>query len=114
MPMKNYISFSDWKKDQTIKNIKLINKVSKIIDAVDPHLEKIVKWGQGCWTKDKNHKIYIHCKPDYIQLGFYIGAQLKDPESLLEGNGRFVRHVKIFSNEDINGVAFQKLIKQVL
>ena len=114
MAMKKYVSFSDWKKDQTFKNQKLITEASKIIDNVAPHLEKTVKWSQGCWTEDKNHKLFIHGASDHIQLGFYLGSTLKDPKNLLRGNGKFVKHVKIFSTGDIDEEAFNNLIKQVV
>jgi len=112
--MKQYHSFSAWKKDQSPKNQRLINEVSKVIKGVAPELEKIVKWGQGCWTEDKKHKVFIHCEPGHIQLGFYTGSQLKDPKNLLQGSGKFVKHVKIFSRKDIDETAFKNLIQQVL
>ena len=112
--MKQYTSFSDWKNDQSPKNKELITEVSKVISNVSPKLETIVKWGQGCWTEGKNHKVFIHCEPDHIQLGFYTGSMLEDPKNLLQGTGKFVKHVKIFSSEDINEMAFKNLIKQVV
>jgi hypothetical protein len=112
--MKSYETFSDWKKDQTAKNKKLITEASKLISTVAPKLETTVKWGQGCWTEDKNHKVFIHCAPDHIQLGFYTGSTLQDPKNLLKGSGKFVKHVKIFSVEDIDKPACKNLIKQVV
>jgi hypothetical protein len=112
--MKSYNSFSEWKKDQSIKNKKLITEVSKVIDSVAPEWETVVKWGQGCWTEGKNHKVFVHCKPDHIQLGFYAGSQLNDPQKLLQGNGKFVKHVKVFSSGDIDNKAFESLIRQLI
>ncbi len=31
----------------------------------------------------------------YVNLGFYQGAQLPDPDGLLEGTGKSLRHVKV-------------------
>ena len=112
--MKSYNSFSDWKEDQSPKNKKLITEVSKVITNVAPKLETVVKWGQGCWTEGKNHKVFIHSAPDHVQLGFYVGSTLKDPKKLLEGGGKFVKHVKVFSSEDIDEIAFKNLIRQVV
>jgi hypothetical protein len=112
--MQSYNSFSEWKQDQSTKNQQLITEVSKVIKSVAPDLETSVKWGQGCWTAGKNHKLFIHCKPDHIQLGFYIGSQLEDPQGFLQGDGKFVKHVKIFSRGDIHERAFEKLIRQVV
>jgi len=112
--MKSYDSFSEWKNDQSLRNKKLITEVSKVICDVAPKLETVVKWGQGCWTEGKKHKVFIHSAPDHIQLGFYIGSKLKDPKKILQGSGKFVKHVKIFSSKDIDETAFKNLIKQVI
>lgn len=112
--MKHYNSFSDWKKDQSKKNQKLISKVSAVIGDIAPKLDTTVKWGQGCWTENKNHKFFIHCKQDHIQFGFYIGSTLRDPKNLLQGTGKFVKHIKLFSSKDIDEIALKNLIKQVI
>lgn len=112
--MRHYTSFSDWKSDQSLKNRKLITEVSKIIIDLAPEIKTTVKWGQGCWAEGKNHKVFIHSAPNHIQLGFYTGYKLKDPENLLQGTGKFVRHVKIFSSKEINESALINLIKQVI
>jgi len=112
--MKSYDSFSQWKKDQSTKNQKLITEVSKVIEGIAPELEKVVKWGQGCWTEGKDHKLFVHSASDHIQLGFYIGSQLRDPQNLLQGKGKYVRHCKVFSNADIDKKAFEKLITQAV
>ena len=59
-------------------------------------------------------KIFIHAEPDHVQFGFYVGSKLKDAERLLVGKGKYVRHIKVFTTNDIRTKAFQKLIKQVL
>jgi len=112
--MKQYNSFSDWKNNQSPKNRKLITEVSKVICDVAPKLETVVKWGQGCWTEGKNHKVFIHSASDHVQLGFYVGSKLKDPKNLLQGTGKFVKHVKVFLSEDIDETALKNLIKQVI
>ena len=112
--MKSYDSFSGWKKDQSPKNQKLITEVTKIIKNAAPKLETTVKWSQGCWAMGKEHKLFIHGAQDHIQLGFYVGSKLRDPKKILQGNGKFVRHVKIFSEKDIDERAFKNLIKQVI
>lgn len=112
MPMKAYASFADWKRDQTPKQIRLITALTKIIEAAAPHLERTVKWGQGCWVDGTAPKIYIHAARDHVQLGFYRGSSLKDPGQLLVGEGRYVRHVKVRTAGDINPKAFAALVKQ--
>jgi hypothetical protein len=78
-----------------------------------PEFTPIVKWGQGCWTSGATPKVYLHAEPDHVQLGFYAGSTLKDPDGLLVGNGKYVRHVKVFTIQDIPREEVVALVEQV-
>ncbi len=43
--------------------------------------------------------------------GFFRGAELADPESLLEGAGKYMRHVKLRPEDGVDTAALVKLIK---
>ena len=73
-----------------------------------------VKWGQGCWVSGTIPKIFIHTEPDYVQFGFYNGSALKDPNKLLVGSGKYVRHIKVRALKDINVPVFTNLIIQAI
>lgn len=47
----------------------------------------------------------------HVALGFYYGAELPDPEGLLEGAGKAMRHVKIRGPEDVQNPALRRLIE---
>jgi hypothetical protein len=53
---------------------------------------------------------YIASQKGYVNFGFFFGAGLPDPEHLLAGEGKRMRHVKIRSLEDAKNRAFGKLI----
>jgi len=112
--MKQYGSFDEWKLDQTSDNQQLIEALTKVVLEICPELEQTVKWGQGCFLYHGQHKIYIHAAEDYIQLGFYEGSSLDDPNQLLNGKGKFIRFAIIRSFDDINQELFKPLIQQVL
>lgn len=38
---------------------------------------------------------YVNAFGDHVNVGFFAGASLPDPARILEGTGRFMRHVKI-------------------
>ena len=48
---------------------------------------------------------------EHVALGFYYGAELPDPEGLLEGTGRLMRHVKIRRSEDLDSPALRALVQ---
>jgi len=111
--MKAYASFAAWKRDQSAANQTLINSLSRLVKQTAPEFTTTVKWGQGCWTLNDAPKVYIHAEPDYVQFGFYAGSKLKDPDAVLVGNGKFVRHVKVFSTKEMPRQALVNLIQQV-
>lgn len=113
MKMKVYDSFLGWKEDQTEANQKIITELQKLVEGRAPHFTSMVKWGQGSWAHGDEPKVYLHAEDDHVQLGFYHGVDLKDPQGLLSGNAKFVRFVRIYSVEDIDAPALGALIDQV-
>ena len=112
--MKVYASFDEWKRDQSPKNQRLINALSGLVKKTAPECTPTVKWGQGCWILGDAPKVYIHAEPDHVQFGFYAGSALKDPEGLLVGSGKHVRHVKVLTTKGIPREALVALLEQVL
>jgi hypothetical protein len=112
--MKAFGSFDEWKHEQSAKSQRLINALSGLVKNTAPEFAPTVKWGQGCWTLSDAPKVYIHAEPDHVQFGFYAGSKLKDPEGLLVGSGKHVRHVKVFTTKRIPRKALVALLEQLL
>lgn len=53
---------------------------------------------------------YILPHGAWVNLGFYRGTKLPDPETLLEGTGTRMRHVKIHSLDDAQRPAVRALV----
>lgn len=112
--MKAYDSFSAWKADQSEANQEMISKLQKLIADIAPHFSTTVKWGQGCWVDGNTPKVFVHAEDDHVQLGFYNGSTLSDPQGLLSGTGKYVRFVRIYGNEDIDTAQLSAFIDQVI
>ena len=54
---------------------------------------------------------YVNAFKAHVNVGFFRGAGIADPESLLEGTGKFMRHVKLRPERDVDGMALMKLIE---
>lgn len=80
---------------------------------VAPEFTRSVKWGQGCFSLGDSHRAFMHAAGDHVQFGFYVGSKLKDPQGVLVGSGKFVRHVKVFATRDIPREALRALLAQV-
>ena len=72
--------------------------------------QKIISYGVGP-KKMSEHFCYIGVFKKHINLGFYYGAELPDPEGLLQGTGKLLRHVKITGEEQVDDPALQQLVE---
>jgi hypothetical protein len=54
---------------------------------------------------------YVNAFNAHVNVGFFRGAVLPDPGGLLEGTGKFMRHVKLRPDAEIDAVALRKLIE---
>ena len=54
---------------------------------------------------------YVNAFKAHVNVGFFRGAEIADPERLLEGTGKFMRHVKIRPERDVDAPALMKLIE---
>jgi len=53
---------------------------------------------------------YVNAFTAHVNVGFFRGAEIADPTGLLEGTGRFMRHVKLRPGQEVDGRALQSLI----
>lgn len=54
---------------------------------------------------------YVNVFTSHANVGFFRGAEIADPSGLLEGTGRFMRHVKLRPEFAIDADALMKLIE---
>lgn len=54
---------------------------------------------------------YVNAFTAHVNVGFFQGAGLPDPDHLLQGSGRFMRHVKLKPGEPVDPSALLKLIE---
>jgi hypothetical protein len=54
---------------------------------------------------------YVDTFKAHVNVGFFCGAEIADPKDLLEGTGKFMRHVKIRPGITFDDAALSKLIR---
>ncbi|HLH19065.1 MAG TPA: DUF1801 domain-containing protein [Bryobacteraceae bacterium] len=54
---------------------------------------------------------YVNVFTSHVNVGFFHGASLPDPARLLQGNGKFMRHVKLRPGAPTNAEALSRLIE---
>ena len=53
---------------------------------------------------------YVDIFTAHVNVGFFRGAALDDPDGLLEGAGKFMRHVKLTPGRHVDPKALEQLI----
>jgi hypothetical protein len=54
---------------------------------------------------------YVNAFKAHVNVGFFRGAEIADPDGLLEGTGKFMRHVKLRPDRDVDAGALRNLIE---
>ncbi len=96
---------------------RLARHLRGLIVEVYPHVvevpwpnQRIVGYGVGP-KKMSEHFCYIAAHSEHVNLGFYHGANLPDPDHQLVGSGKRLRHVKCLSEEDVNRTNLRSLLE---
>ena len=53
---------------------------------------------------------YVNVYTRHASVAFFRGAELPDPHGLLEGKGKYLRHVKLRTDTELDGAALLQLI----
>ena len=69
------------------------SRLRRMVREVDPDLREAMKWGNPVYSLESD-VIYIADQRQYVQLGFFAGADMPDPHELIEGTGKGMRHIK--------------------
>ena len=98
----------------------IARKLREIILDDFPAAIEVVRLGDGAASygvgpkKMSESHVYVMPQADYVNLGFWHGVGLPDPDGLLQGTGAKMRHTKVRSVEDAGTPAVRALVKAAL
>lgn len=97
--MPDQAVFDEWLGKQPANLHDLLKAVRTAILAANPDFTEALKWGTpNYWLPEISRRticmINVH-KDEYIRVEYHNGSTLPDPDTLLEGTGKFLRHIKI-------------------
>jgi len=75
--------------------------------------QKIISFGVGP-KKMTEHYAYIAIQGSHVNLGFYHGASLADPDGILEGSGKNLRHIKIRDLADAKHLTIARILRRAI
>ena len=87
----------------------ICKKVRKIIIKYHPDLEESLKNGVPSYED----KYYIVGLKDHVNIGFSITGLTASQMGLFEGNGKLMRHIKIYSLDEIDENKIVRLLNIV-
>ena len=90
----------------------IIKIYPEVVEVPWPH-QKTVGYVVGP-KKMSEHFCYLAPQRDRVNLGFFHGAQLADPDGLLDGTGKKLRHVKVGSVDQAEFSSTRELIRASL
>lgn len=105
-------------KTQEIQAIAI--RLREVIETVHPDCVEVPRPGEhsaayGLGEKKMSEAYaYIMPQKSYVNLGFFHGVELMDYEGLLEGSGKRLRHIKIYSIAEANSPVIEKIIESAL
>ena len=94
----NQSIFDEWLADQPPESHQLLRAIRATIIASGHNFTEGIKWGSPCyWLPEISRRTITWIQPhnDYVRLGFFNGATMSDPQNLLEGTGKKLRHIKV-------------------
>jgi hypothetical protein len=82
----------------------------EVMRSCGDDVRELLHDGQPTACVDDAAFAYVDAFSAHVNVGFFRGAELADPAGLLEGTGRFMRHVKLRPAEDVDATALKRLI----
>jgi len=104
---------SKGKSDYPDKHSEIENKLRRIILSVSDDIVETVKWGWPTFVCNGNLCNIVQYK-NHVNLHFFNGTRIDDPEKKLVGTGKSMRHLLFKTLDDINESCIKKLVKSAI
>ena len=95
--------------------LELVERLQKLVVETAP---EATERGYKGWNNITYDCMGMFCAispmKDRVNFYFHAGVHLTDPEGLLEGTGKSMRHIKVRSLQEIRPDAFTRLIQEAL
>jgi hypothetical protein len=88
----------------------ILDVLPEAFEVVWPR-QRTVGYGTGP-KKMSEHFSWLAVAKAHVTLGFFYGAELLDPDGLLEGTGKRLRHVKLRTGAELEWPALRALLRR--
>jgi hypothetical protein len=94
--------------------LSLLNTIREIVLDTHPKAEEKMMYGGIIFFIDTEMFSGVFAYKNHISIEFSQGHLMSDPDKLLEGNGKYRRHLKLKTQEDIAGKQVVTFVKQAI
>ena len=89
-------------------------KIREIVLNVSPDLEDDIKYGGLVFLEGNLLICGIFSYREHLSIEFGRGVELDDPNKLLEGNGKYRKHLKIYNMNDVENKDVKGFVEKVV
>lgn len=117
MEHSNDKSVAKWLEDiRTLSEEKyaMLQSLRSIIQECYPTVKERIMYGGIMFSFDGEDFSGLFVRNKHISLEFGFGYRMSDPNHFLEGKGKYRRHLKLYTIDDINSKTVLFFVKQSL
>jgi hypothetical protein len=90
-----------------------VDELRRVVDAAAPDAKASIKWAQPVWELDGPFA-YVKAFGRSVNIGFWRGVQLDDPDAILEGEGDRMKHLTLHDGDTIPSDALAGFVRQAV
>lgn len=106
----------DYIKKQKSPQKEICQRLRSIILSTYPTITEEMKAGVPCYGSTQEEscgKFYIAALKDHVNLGCSLQGLTRQQQGLLEGSGKTMKHIKVYSVEEIDEKKIIRLLSMV-
>ena len=84
----------------------------EVMRACGDDVRAVLHDGQPTACVGEGAFAYVDAFKAHVDVGFFHGNDLPDPAALLQGAGKFMRHVRVVPGRDVDEAALRRLIAE--
>ena len=99
-----------WLADQADELRPIAAQWAQVIRCCGEQVRELIHDGHPTFCFDDAAFAYVSAYTAHVNVGFFRGAELNDPAGLLQGGGKYMRHVKLAGSNAVDEAALEALI----
>ncbi|TCJ18790.1 DUF1801 domain-containing protein [Flaviaesturariibacter flavus] len=88
----------------------LLEAIRRLVHEALPGVQEDFKWSRPVFRAGRDFA-YLKTQKSYVTFGFYDAGGLEDPQGLLEGTGKQMRHIKLRNEGDLAKAPLKEWIR---